>query len=163
MGNSTARNDDCNGARIGTGRPPPWWKSKPGRVCRLGRAVRGQGLLELAIVLPVLLVLLLGLLDVGRAYYAMVSLKDAVSEGASYAASHPTQTTQILERAADASSAFLVLTPDMFTIDYVDPPTSGQPVTVSVAYDMVLVTPFVSAIVPGGTLTLRASDSHVIY
>jgi Flp pilus assembly protein TadG len=127
------------------------------------KSERGQGIIELAIALPVLLLLLLGVLDVGRAYWALVSLKDAVSEGAQYAAAYPTRTTEICQRAAESSTALVVLAPDMFTVDYVDPPTSGQPITVTVAYDFWLVNPVINAMVPDGKLTLSAADTRVIY
>ena len=136
---------------------------KPRSLHRLNRSERGQGLIELAIALPVLLLLLLGVLDVGRAYWAVVALKDAAAEGASYAASYPTKTTEIKERAAESSTALVVLSPDMFSVDYVDPPTAGQPITVTVTYDFLIVNPVINAIVPDGKLTLRAVDTHVIY
>jgi Flp pilus assembly protein TadG len=129
----------------------------------LSRAEKGQGLLELAIALPALLVLLLGLLDVGRAFWVLVTLKDAVSEGAQYAAAYPNQTTQILERAAESSHALMPLSPGMFSIDFVAPPTSGQPITVTASYTFTLLTPVINTIVPSGTLTLRATDTQVIY
>lgn len=137
----------------------------------MNQSERGQGLIELAIALPALLVLLLGVLDVGRVYWSLVTLKDAVSEGASYAAAYPPNSgdpddanlVKIKELAADSSTALVVLTPEMFSVDYVDPPTTGQPITVTVAYDFVLITPFVNAIVPDSKLTLRATDTHVIY
>ena len=66
---------------------------KPRSLHSLYESERGQGLVELAIALPFLLLLLLGVLDVGRAYWAVVALKDAASEGASYAAFYPTRTT----------------------------------------------------------------------
>lgn len=146
-----------------TGRSPVSRKQKPRSLHWRNKSERGQGLVELAIALPFLLLLLLGVLDVGRAYWALVALKDAVSEGASYAASYPTRTTEIQERAAESSNALMVLSPDMFSIDYVDPPTTGQPITVTVTYDFEIVNPVVNAIVPDGKLTLRAADTRVIY
>jgi Flp pilus assembly protein TadG len=136
---------------------------KPRSLHRPDKSERGQGLVELAIALPVLLLLLLGVLDVGRAYWAVVALKDAASEGASYAAFYPTRTTEIKERAAESSTALVVLSPDMFSIDYVAPPTAGQPITVTVAYDFIIVNPVINAIVPDGKLTLTVADTHVIY
>jgi hypothetical protein len=135
----------------------------PRSLHRLSTSERGQSLTELAIALPVLLVLLLGVLDVGRVFWAVVALKDAASEGASYAAYYPTRTTEIRERAAESSNALVALEPDMFSVDYVAPPTTGQPITVTVTYTFGLVTPFINAIVPEGALTLRAADTHVIY
>jgi hypothetical protein len=146
-----------------TERSPVSRVQKPRSLHRLNKSERGQGLTELALALPVLLLLLLGVLDVGRAYWALVALKDAVAEGASYAAAYPTRTTEIKERAAESSNALMALSPDMFSVDYVDPPTSGQPITVTVTYDFELVGPVAKAIVPGGTLTLRAADAHMIY
>ena len=51
---------------------------------------RGQALVEFAVVLPLLLLLLLGLLDVGRAVAADVALTDAAREGAHYSILHDT-------------------------------------------------------------------------
>jgi Flp pilus assembly protein TadG len=45
----------------------------------------GQSLAELAISLTVLLILLAGLVDLGRAFFTFVTLRDAAQEGASYA------------------------------------------------------------------------------
>lgn len=44
----------------------------------------GQGLVELALLLPVLLLLVLGALDIGRAFYMKVVLENAAREGAYY-------------------------------------------------------------------------------
>ena len=146
-----------------TKRSPVSRVQTPGSSHKLTPSEQGQGLTELALALPVLLLLLLGVLDVGRAFWALVALKDAVSEGASYAASHPTRTTEIKERAAESSNVLVALSPDMFSINYVAPPTAGQPITVTVTYDFELVGPVAKAIVPGGTLTLRAADAQAIY
>jgi len=50
---------------------------------------RGANLVEFALVLPFLLLLLVGIADLGRAFYAYVSLTNAVREGASFAARFP--------------------------------------------------------------------------
>src|SRR5258708_6394373 len=53
---------------------------------------RGQSLVELALAMPVLLLLLLGTVDLGRAYYTYVAAENAAREGARYAASSPANT-----------------------------------------------------------------------
>ena len=53
------------------------------------RHSRGQALVETAILLPVLLILLLGAIDFGRAFFGWVNLQQAVRIGANYAATHP--------------------------------------------------------------------------
>lgn len=50
---------------------------------------RGQSFVEFALLLPVLLVLVLGTVDLGRAYFASVSLENAVKEGAFFGARQP--------------------------------------------------------------------------
>ena len=60
---------------------------------------KGQSIVEIALLLPVLLLMLLGLVDFGRVYYVMVALKDAAQEGAAYAAARPNDGTGIAERA----------------------------------------------------------------
>lgn len=50
---------------------------------------RGANLIEMALVLPFLLLLLAGVIDIGRAFYTYVSLTNAVREGARFAARFP--------------------------------------------------------------------------
>jgi hypothetical protein len=50
---------------------------------------RGQGLVELALVLPLLLLLLLGAIDFGRVFFGWVAVTNASRVGANYAATHP--------------------------------------------------------------------------
>jgi len=60
-----------------------------GETPRRTGARRGQGLVEFALVLPVLLLVLLFAIDFGRLFGAVVSLNNAARIGASYAAAHP--------------------------------------------------------------------------
>ncbi len=57
--------------------------------CRPVNKQRGQGLLEFALVIPVLLLVLLGAADMGQAYYAYTQVTNAAREGARYGANHP--------------------------------------------------------------------------
>ncbi|MBN1642892.1 MAG: pilus assembly protein [Anaerolineae bacterium] len=127
------------------------------------RTERGQGLLELGLLLPVLLLLLLGILDVGRLYMTLVAINDAAAEGASYAAQYPARTMRIQQRAAESSTAMTTIDPSLVLVTYVDPPSSGDPITVTVQYDYEMLTPLISAIVPGGTLRLRGIATRTIY
>lgn len=123
---------------------------------------RGQSLLEFAIILPVLLIILAGVLDIGRLYFSYVAVTDAASEGVAYAATHPTNESLILARARDASN----ITADQSEIVFQCPtcPTvgSGDTVTVTVTYSFTLATPIVNAIVPGGVVPLRAVASEAV-
>ena len=47
--------------------------------------MRGQALVELALILPLMLLLLLGAIDVGRLFYTYVGMQNAAREGATFA------------------------------------------------------------------------------
>jgi TadE-like protein len=55
---------------------------------------RGQSLLEFAMVLPLLLVVALGTIEFGRAYYQYNTLSKAVREAARYMSMHPYNATE---------------------------------------------------------------------
>jgi Flp pilus assembly protein TadG len=64
----------------------------------------GQSLIEVALALPVLLILLLGIADGARAYYYAGVVANSAREGANYAARHETATVaQVTQRACDAT------------------------------------------------------------
>ena len=50
---------------------------------------RGVALVELALVLPLLVIIMLGCIDFGRFAYSYIALTNAVKEGAYHAATHP--------------------------------------------------------------------------
>lgn len=64
------------------------------RVWRRKRS-RGQSLAELAISLPLLLLVMLGTIDLGRAYFDYIEMRNGAFEGARYGAQQPTDTTGI--------------------------------------------------------------------
>jgi Flp pilus assembly protein TadG len=55
----------------------------------------GQSFVELAILLPILILILAGALDLARAYDSFVSITNASREGARYGAANPTNTAGI--------------------------------------------------------------------
>lgn len=59
----------------------------------------GQSLVELALGLPLLLLLLLGTVDLGQMFFYEVQLRNAVREGAGYGAHFPTDTSGMTSRA----------------------------------------------------------------
>lgn len=123
---------------------------------------KGQSLTEVALVLPVLLLILAGVLDLGRLYYVTVALTDAAAEGATYAAINPTApTSAIVARAQDASGGLVAIDAGMVAVDC---PTvaAGAPVTVTVKYDFTIATPLINAIVPEGVIRLQGMASEPI-
>ncbi|MBM3144519.1 MAG: pilus assembly protein [Chloroflexi bacterium] len=59
---------------------------------------QGQSLVELAITLVVILILLAGVIDLGRAFFAYMALRDAAQEAALYGSINPTDSPGINNR-----------------------------------------------------------------
>ena len=59
---------------------------------RLESKERGQSMVELALTITILMVLLAGTIDLGRAFFVWLGMRDAAQEGASYASINPSST-----------------------------------------------------------------------
>ena len=71
-------------------RPAPYMRLSRRIVRALHVPERGQALVELALLLPVLLLLLLGAIDLGRVWHSQITVENAAREGALEAAFAPT-------------------------------------------------------------------------
>ncbi len=123
---------------------------------------RGQSLVEFTLVLPILMMLLLGLLDFGRAFFTLVALHDAADEGATYAAVRPNDVTGIRARAAAASEYLISVEPSDINVTYPPQIEVGAPITVTATYTLDLYTPFVKNLVGDNGLVLRGRSTHAI-
>ena len=75
------------------------------------RAEKGQSLMELAVGIVVLLILVAGIVDLGRLLFFYIALRDAAQEGAVYGQLNPRSCDQIGQRVNNylgASSGYLV-------------------------------------------------------
>jgi len=50
---------------------------------------KGQGLIEIAIVIPFLIMVVIGVLDLGRMYFTVIIINNAAREGTRYLIQHP--------------------------------------------------------------------------
>jgi len=142
---------------------------------------RGQSLVEFALLVPLLLIIVAGVLDLGRLYFAFLTITDAAAEGVTYATIHPPDATAvtcpasptcaspddvgcICLRAQTSTEGAIEIAGDDVEITCLNCPTppSGTPVTVTVRYDFQLATPFMNVIVPEGVLPLEAVASEAI-
>lgn len=130
-------------------------------------AERGQSLMELALMMTLLLVILAGILDIGRAYFTYVALRDAAGEGAYYGSIHPTwhdagdypNPNNIEYRVKQSAPTGGLINWSLATVTVQAPDTKpGQMVKVTVAYDYTLVTPFIGALIGSQTTQLKASS-----
>jgi Flp pilus assembly protein TadG len=72
---------------------------------RLLRRRRGQALTEMALITPLLVFILLGIVDLGRAYYQYTVMTNAVREGARYVAANWSNTGGGAATNSNAASA----------------------------------------------------------
>lgn len=125
----------------------------------LSRGERGQSLVEMALGFTVLITILSGVLDLGRAYVTYLALQNAAAEGAIYASLHPSWVTdadqadpQNIEYRAKTENG--ALNPDDMAVAVFADGTDG--VIVEVSYDFKLVAPITNMIVGDGTMTITA-------
>jgi len=151
------------------------------------RRDHGQSLVEFSLMLIFLTVLLMGVLDLGRAYFTYLALKDAAAEGAYFGSAFPQcvdedginnvspgcggSRTIPYRVTHSAPQGGLVDWADANALISVDLPcgstvpcalNAGQVLTVTVQYQYQMLTPFVGTIANGQALTLTARSSAVI-
>jgi hypothetical protein len=113
---------------------------------------KGQNLVELAMVLPFLFVILFGVLDLGRVFFASISLTNAAREGVRFLTLHPDDLVNVYlpywgsKKAAieEANYSGVTLSEGDISVecldeddnDFCDP---GTPASVEVTYDFDLI------------------------
>ena len=135
----------------------------------------GQSLVEFVGFVTALLIILGGVLEIGRAYFAYVAIENGAGEGALFAAYHPTwiddtvsggeqpEFENIVYRTTHESPSGIVdWSLARVSVDQPSPLEVGQPITVSVTYSHSLLTPFINIISDDGILPLRAQATQLI-
>ncbi|ABO50629.1 TadE family protein [Desulforamulus reducens MI-1] len=113
---------------------------------KLRQSQRGQTLVELALILPILVVMLMGTIEFGRIFFTYLTVTHASREVARATVIHTNKDdTYIRQKVEDAASW---LTTTGLTVE-VTPSlptnrTSGVPLTVTVSYPVELYTPVLS-------------------
>ncbi|MGD9092361.1 MAG: pilus assembly protein [Anaerolineales bacterium] len=128
------------------------------------RAEKGQSLVEFAITLVILLILLVGIADVGRMLFTFMALRDAAQEGAAFGSVNPTG--DISGRVVESSS----FVEDMhnageitISINHDGTPCAGEALTVQVTYsNFVITVPFLGAIAGSQTIPISAGITDTI-
>ncbi|WP_342432923.1 TadE/TadG family type IV pilus assembly protein [Neobacillus sp. FSL H8-0543] len=116
------------------------------------KSQKGQSLVEFALVLPLLILLLFGIIDFGRIFHAYLTI-DHTGREAARAASIGKDDTTIKNKAVnDAVGIGLTIT-DIG----ISPPTatreSGNDVTITITYPITFLTPVIGSVVGPITLT----------
>ena len=123
---------------------------------RMVKSEKGQSMVELALILPIIILILFGILEFGRIFYSYIVITNAAREGAR-AGAVGSPDSEIIERIREAAPlpnaetnlAITKLEP------HEDSRTPGIPLTVEVAYDVYLVTPILEDILPN-PITLKS-------
>jgi Flp pilus assembly protein TadG len=139
------------------------------------RRTRGQAVVELAVILPILLVLLASAADLGRVFYSSVVVENAARAGALEASRNPTSfvpggpcdvyTNRVLCAVQRESSPVVdIAVTDVAVACTPDPCADdlGNTVTVTVQGHFGLITPFLASFFPGGQITVASTATAQI-
>ena len=125
---------------------------------------QGQSLVEMAIALVILLLLVGGIVDIGRAYFTYMAMRDSVQEGALYGSINPTLTEEIRNHVLDSSDMIPdILSSDDITVEVIGPPCTGNGIRVTALYDDFQITmPFIGIVIGGQTISISATVTDTI-
>jgi Flp pilus assembly protein TadG len=123
---------------------------------------RGQALVEFALILPLLMVLLFGIVEFGRAWNGKQVLTDAAREGARLAVlGNPTITQAMVDSAVKVKIARGGFDTTQVTIAYPDGFKTGTgnitSVQVSMPYRFVVIYRLAAMVTNNGVITLRTT------
>lgn len=128
----------------------------------LAHRERGQSAVELALLLPILLLIVLGCLDLSRAFQARMALANGTREGARYASLHPNADPMIVRQRTEAD----ILAQGLEASDLrVFPPVApeglkgGKPIRVTAEYTLPVLTSYLFG---GQPLRIAASTEMII-
>jgi len=128
------------------------------------RAEKGQSLVEMAVALVILLLLVGGIVDIGRAFFTYMAMRDSVQEGAIYGSINPTLTQEIRNHVLGSSEMIPdILSSDDITVEVIGAPCTGNGIRVTASYpDFPLTMPFIGAVVGGQTIPISATVTDTI-
>lgn len=119
---------------------------------------RGQGLVEFALVLPLLILIMVGLFDLGRAVHSYNAIANAARSGNRVAIVD--QDVAVIKAAAIDEATAVPLTEADVTVVFECQDQIGCLATVTVVYDYVPATPLIEALV--GDISLSGSSEMPI-
>ena len=125
---------------------------------------RGQSMIELALVITILMILLAGTIDLGRAMFVWLAMRDAAQEGAAYGSINPTDDGGINQRVLDNLDQVV---PDISVITIQTSNDGdlclGHDIQVDVYYnEFPLTMPFLGWVLNSQTIVLHATINDTI-
>lgn len=126
----------------------------------------GQSMVEFAFSAVIILLLLVGVVDLGRAYFAYMTLRDAVQEGALYGSTYPNDFEGIKNRVrgtakfpVDLSDTVNVIVPEP---EIIGQACAGHSIKVQVIHNFTITTPFLGTVLGTQTVPIKASITDTI-
>lgn len=125
------------------------------------RGERGQSMVEFAFSAVFILLLLVGVVDLGRAFFAYMTLRDAAQEGALYGATYPNDIEGIKNRVRGTAKFPVDLT-DPVNVTIADPiilgnACAGNALKIQVTYNFTITTPFLGMIIGSQQIPITAT------
>lgn len=151
--------------------------AKQNRTPNIDRSERGQSMVELAVSFTLVMFVLAGAVDFGRAYFDVIALRDAAQEGVIFASLNPDEETLIENRIRESSTTpidFSEYPRDNIDVSWSDSThkcagffdnggtLEAYSVTVTIEYQFELTMPMIQVMFPGGVLPLTIDDTHTI-
>ncbi len=141
------------------------WRLRPAPRAQVARATRwhrtlGQSTVEFALAVPLLLLLVFGIIDFGRALNVAVILSNAAREGVRAGIARGATDDEI--RAAARSIAGLSGNVNVTISPTQATRKAGDTLTVTVSTSFTPVTPLLAVLVPGGSVPIQAKSSRVV-
>jgi Flp pilus assembly protein TadG len=147
------------------------WRSRRSR-----HRTRGQSIVELALILPIMLLMLATAADLGRLFHTRIVLANAARAGALEAGRHPTSyqaaapcdanTNRILcAIQAESDNSLLTVTPSDVMVTCIPSPCAevlGNAISVRVEGQFTLLTPFIGAFFGGQVVDLETTATAQI-
>jgi len=124
----------------------------------------GQSMVELALTITFLMALLAGTIDLGRAFFTWLALRDAAQEGASYGAIEPTDIGGMQNRVWDNLEQVVSDPINDVDVDItIANPCLGNAIQVDVEYpDFPIAMPFLGTILGSQTIPIHATINDTI-
>lgn len=124
----------------------------------------GQSLVELAVGLMILLIMLAGLVDAGRALFTFMAMREAAQEGALYGSLEPDDINAIETRVRGTSNLVQGLGGSLaVNVNVGEPACTGSAITVQVTYSNFPITmPFLGTVLGSQTVPIRAAVTDTI-
>ena len=125
---------------------------------------KGQSLVEFGIGLFLLIILLAGSVDAGRALVTYMALREAAQEGALFGSTNPTANSLIEDRVENSSDLLQFIGADAdIEIQLIGSACTGNGIRVRVTFENFPITmPYIGAVVGSQTVPISASATNTI-